>query len=188
MLMLALISIAILPVQDAGAYRARVYTAPIVRPFEPPSNFGRVTGEGDGEGGMLRRPLVAPVVVEAYRGSYEYAPSGPEAAYDAGVDNAQRVMDARMGPLDGRWKLRDTDGHTLMTLSLMDEGEGQPLEGAYRTGDAAAQVGPLGVIARHTDALVVDIGGQRLSLIGTAEGWSGTLVQDGRQRQVILVR
>jgi hypothetical protein len=189
MMLFALISLAVSPIQEAAApSTARVYAAPAVRPFEPPSNFGRVTAEGDGDAGMLRRPLVAPVVVEAYRGSYEYARTGAESAYEDGVANAERAMDARMGPLDGLWRLRDATGRELMALSLMDQGETRPLEGAFRTADATATVGPLAVAERSPGALAIDLDGARLSLTASAAGWSGVLTRDGHDQAVTLGR
>lgn len=189
MVVFVLVSLAFSPTQDGVTpYAAPLYTAPVVRPFEPPSNFGRVTSEGDGDSGMLRRPLVAPVVVEAYRGQYEYAPTGVETAYEAGVANAERSMDALMGPLDGRWRLQATDGRLVMTLALLDQGEARPLEGAFRTADAAAEVGPLSATERTSEALVLDLAGGRLALTASAEGWSGVLIRHGREQAVTLIR
>ena len=188
MFVFALISLAVSPPQSAPVpYSAQVYAAPVVRPFEPPSNFGRVTEEGDGGGDRALRVLTAPVSVEAYRRSYEHAPSRADSAYDAGVDNAERTMDSRMGPLDGRWLLKDGEGRTLMTLSLMDQGESKPLEGGYRTADAQAEVGPL-TAERSSGALVLEMEGARLALSPSGAGWTGTLVQAGRERAVTLVR
>ena len=170
------------------AYMAQVYQAPVVRPFEPPSNFGRVTAEGDGSGDARLRVIAAPVSVEAYSRSYEHAPSRADNAYDAGVENAERNMDGRMGPLDGRWRLKDADGRALMTLSLMDQGEAKPLEGAYRTADAQSEVGPLTAAERTAGTLVLEMEGGRLSLSPSGEGWSGTLVQNGREQAVTLAR
>ena len=189
MMLFALISLAASPMQTAPVpYTAQRYAPPVVRPFEPPSNFGRVTAEGDGGGSRLLRVIPAPVSVEDYSRSYEHAPSRADNAYDAGVANAERSMDARMGPLDGRWLLKDAQGRTLMTLSLMDQGEARPLEGAYRTADAAAAVGPLVATERANQALTFDLDGARLSLRATAGGWAGTLAQDGRESPVSLVR
>ncbi|WP_428151328.1 hypothetical protein [Brevundimonas sp.] len=189
MLVFALISLAVSPMQSAPvAYTAQVYQAPVVRPFEPPSNFGRVTEEGDGGGDRTLRVITAPVSVEAYRRSYEHAPSRADNAYDAGVENAERAMDARMGPLDGRWHLKDGEGRTLMTLSLMDQGQSKPLEGAYRTADAQAEVGPLTGAERSAGSLVLDLDGGRLSLSPSGDGWTGTLTQGERERAVTLVR
>lgn len=189
MMLYALISLALSPVQDgAVAYNAPIYAPPLVRPFEPPSNFGRVTSEGDGDAGMLRRPLTRPVVVERYDGNYEYSRSGSETAYDNGVSNAERAMDARMGALDGRWRLRDAEGRLVMTLSLMDQGASRPLEGAFRTNDSAALVGPLSASERTDQALVLDLDGGRLSLAPSGEGWAGVLSLGGREQAVSLVR
>lgn len=193
MVVFALISLAVSPAAVTGqsapvAYTAQVYQAPVVRPFEPPSNFGRVTEEGDGGGDTRLRVITAPVSVEAYRRSYEHAPSRADNAYDAGVNNAERSMDARMGPLDGRWLLKDGEGRTLMTVSLMDQGETRPLEGGYRTADATAEVGPLTAAERSAGVLVLEMGGGRLSLQSSGEGWSGVLARGDREWPVTLVR
>ena len=59
------------------------YQAPTVRPFEPPSDFGReAEAEGDAGGDRRRSPLIRPVAVDAYVGDYEVTPSDGEAAYD----------------------------------------------------------------------------------------------------------
>ncbi|WP_426038615.1 hypothetical protein [Brevundimonas sp. DC300-4] len=193
MVVFALISLAVSSAAVTGqsapvAYTAQVYQAPVVRPFEPPSNFGRVTEEGDGGGDTRLRVITAPVSVEAYRRSYEHAPSRADNAYDAGVNNAERSMDARMGPLDGRWLLKDGEGRTLMTVSLMDQGETRPLEGGYRTADATAEVGPLTTAERSAGVLVLEMGGGRLSLQSAGEGWSGVLARGDREWPVTLVR
>ena len=188
MILFSLISLAVSPVQSAPvAYTAQVYQAPVVRPFEPPSNFGRVTEEGDGGGDRTLRVIPAPVTVESYSRSYEHAPSRSDNAYDAGVENAERTMDARMGPMDGRWHLKDAEGRTLMTVSLMDQGEARPLEGAYRTADAAAAVEPL-TAERSAGALVLEMEDAHVALSPSGDGWSGTLSQNGRERAVTLVR
>lgn len=181
-------SLAATPAQSAAIpYSAQVYQAPVVRPFEPPSNFGRVTEEGDGGGDRPLRVIRAPVSVENYERSYEHAPSRSENAYDAGVDNAERTMDGRMGPLDGRWLLKDADGRTLMTVSLMDQGEAKPLEGGYRTADSAAMVGPL-TANRSPGALTLEMAGERIALSPTGQSWAGTMTLNGRERAVTLVR
>ena len=188
MMVFALISLAVSPIQSAPVpYTAPLYTAPVVRPFEPPSNFGRVGEEGDGGGDRMLRIIRAPVSVEAYSRSYEHAPSRWDNAYDAGVDNAERNMDSRMGPLDGRWQMKDSDGRALMVVSLMDQGERRPLEGGYRTTDVAAEVGPVGA-ERSDGRLVLEMAGARAVLSPSGEGWTGTLSGNGQERVVTLVR
>jgi hypothetical protein len=185
-----LISLALSPVaQDrAVPYTAEVYAPPPVRPFEPPSSFGRVTAEGDGSADPRRRPIVAPVVVEAYSRSYEHAPSTADNAYDRGVDNAEAAMDARMGPLDGLWKLRDADGRLVMQLALMDRGPDRPLEGAFRKVDATAGLGPIDTATYEAGRLSLTLSGARLDLAQTANGWVGTLLEEGQSRTVALAR
>jgi hypothetical protein len=175
------------PVQD-GAGEPRVYRPPMVRPFEPPSNFGRVQAEGDGGGDTRRAPIIAPVAVEAYARSYEYTPSTADSAYDRGVDDAEAAMDARMGPLDGMWRLVVDDGVTVGWLALSDSGTGREIEGALRTIDPVG--GPTPVIQARLshDSLVVESASGRLELVRGAEGWNGLWVANERSRPVRLIR
>src|SRR5690606_7505842 len=80
---------AVLLTQQAAPHPSTqlLYQPPAIRPFEPPSDFGRETAEGDG-GDVHRRPLEAPVKVEAYVRSYEVAPADAERAYEQGVASA----------------------------------------------------------------------------------------------------
>ncbi|WP_287011751.1 hypothetical protein [Brevundimonas sp.] len=71
------------------------YQPPVVRPFEPPSDFGREQAQGDSGDAAHRRALTQPVVVGAYVGSYETSPSDAETAYDQGVAQAEITMDSR---------------------------------------------------------------------------------------------
>lgn len=190
MSLFVLISLALSPVaQDrAVPYAAEVYAPPPVRPFEPPSSFGRVVAEGDGGGDPRRRPIVAPVVVEAYSRSYEHAPSTADTAYDRGVDNAEAAMDARMGPLDGLWRLVDAEGRALAQLAFSDRGSNRPLEGAWRKLDAQGALGPLDGVERTPSGLTLSLGEARLALAPGPGGWAGTLTEDGRAKDVTLVR
>ncbi len=190
MSLVALISLALSPaLQDRPVpYGAEVYSAPVVRPFEPPSNFGRVTAEGDGGGDPRRRPIVAPVAVEAYSRSYEYAPSTADTAYDQGVANAEAAMDARMGPLDGIWRVVDAEGRGLAQIALSDRGADRPLEGAWRKLDAQGALGPLDGVTRTDAGLSLTFGDARLDLAASPDGWTGTLTEGRRSKAVSLVR
>lgn len=185
-----LISLALSPVAQDRAipYTAEVYAPPPVRPFEPPSSFGRVTAEGDGGGDPRRRPIVAPVVVEAYSRSYEHAPSTADTAYDRGVENAEAAMDARMGPLDGLWRLIDEEGRPVLQLSLSDRGASRPLEGAWRKLDARGALGPVDASQRVDAGLSLRLGDAQLMLSPGPQGWTGTLTEGGRSRGVTLIR
>jgi hypothetical protein len=189
MVLLALLSLAASPVQDGAVpYGTRVYAPPVVRPFEPPSGFGRVTAEGDGGGDSARRPIVQPVAVEAYLGSYEYAPSTAEASYNQGVAQAERNMDGRMGPLDGRWRVKDASGSVVLSLVLTDPGEAASLEGAWRKDGGRPGIGIIERASRSDNelALVWSEGG--LTLRKSGDGWAGELTENGQTQSVTLTR
>lgn len=188
-MLLALISLAVSSPQTAATpYGAQVYAPPVVRPFEPPSDFGRVTAEGDGSGDRRRRPIEQPVEVEAYRGSYEFTPTTAEAAYDRGVVQAERSMDDRMGPLDGRWRVQDASGVGLLALALIDEGAPRPLEGAWRKEGPPTDLGVIERAERSETGVVLMWTGGNLALRASGEGWVGELTEAGRRRAVSLVR
>ena len=190
MSLFTLILLAVSPVQQAGAvpYTREVYAPPPVRPFEPPSSFGRVTAEVSGGGDTRRPPPVAPVAVENYSRSYEYAPSTADNAYDRGVDNAEAAMDARMGPLDGLWSLRDTEGRMILQLALSDRGDGRPLEGAFRKTDVTGGLAAIEAATHHAGRLTLTLGDARLDLTPSGDLWRGTWVEDGQTRSVLLAR
>jgi hypothetical protein len=188
-MLLALISLAVSSPQTAAtAEGAPVYVPPVVRPFEPPSDFGLIIAEGDGSGDRRRSPIDRPVAVEAYRGSYEYAPTTAEAAYDRGVAAAERGMDGRMGPLDGRWRVRDSSGAEVLVLALIDEGPSRPLEGAWRKDGAPSVLGVIEQADRSDGGLNLAWKDGGLTLRASGEGWVGELTEAGRRRAVTLAR
>ena len=189
MLVIALISLAVSPAQDGAVpYGTQVYAPPVVRPYEPPSNFGRIVAEGDGGGDVTRPPIIRPVAVEAYRGSYEYAPTTTQEAYNRGVAQAESSMDARMGPLDGRWRVRDAAGHTLISLALADPGSGRPAEGAWRKDGGRAGLGVIEQVERTDAAVPLARSQGRLVLRAGGPGWTGELTLDGRAVPVTICR
>ncbi|SFS35865.1 hypothetical protein [Brevundimonas viscosa] len=167
--------------QQAGPHPSTqaLYEPPAIRPFEPPSDFGREVAEGDGAGEAQRRPLEAPVTVDSYVRSYEASPADAEVAYDQGVASAEIRADQAAGPLDGYWRVMDEDGAVLFDLVLSDAGA--RIEGGWRGPDGAGA------------AEAVD-GSLRLEGLGTArleragETWRARLRADGRTRTVTLTR
>ena len=157
------------------------YTAPVIRPFEPGSDFGREVAEGDAPAAAYRPALAAPVTVDAYRGAYEFAPSDVEIAYDQGVASAEERADQTAGPLDGFWRMTDADGRTLHDLVLMDSGVG-PVEGGWRNRDGAGGA----VSDRRT--LTLEGGGVVVELERAGTGWRGRLTVNGQSRAVTLTR
>lgn len=166
-----------------------LYTAPPVRPFEPPSDFGRETPEGDAAPRPHRAPLTAAVAVDAYAGQYEAEPTAAEAGYAQGVSGAELGMDALAGPLDGRWSVVDASGRPLLRIILSDPGDGRALEGAWR-----AEQGPgRGVVAsgqrEHGEVRLILYEAGELRLTRAPAGWEGVLIDpQGRARPVLLRR
>lgn len=158
------------------------YRDPPVRPFEP---TGPLVPASEAEvRPPLRHPPEAPVSVDAYRGHYESPPGAVERAYEAGVAQAERTMDSRMGPLDGEWRVLDSAGHTLFTLVLFDEGLGA-VEGAWR--DTAGRMG-VAASASHEDgrtAIILD-GRCELLLSRSGSDFTGDLIREGREQPVRL--
>ncbi len=170
-----------------------LYRPPAVRPFEPPSSFGRATAEGDGAAGLHRPPLETPVTVEAYVHSYEWERTDIEIAYDQGVTQAEMNADARMGPLDGEWRVVDAGGRELMALVLSDHGDAKPVEGAWRGYGSGGPDG-VGFLARvergdRTASLTLDQGDVILVLERSATGaFTGVMKSDGQETPVRLKR
>lgn len=180
-------------IQTTGLLDAtpETYQAPAVRPFEPPSGFGREEAQGDATTDRHRHPLTAPVDVNAYVGNYEVSPTDAEIAYDQGVAQAQIDADARSGPLDGRWRVTSSDGKPLLFLALTDLGGGRMIEGAWRRLDLPAgtdQGGPAGPAFKSGDIAVIPLSGGELHLRPAARGWTGDLIQNGRARPVTVSR
>ena len=156
------------------------YQAPLIRPFEPGRDFGRGRAQGDEDIEPHRRPLEAPVVVEAYARSYEYAPTDTETAYEQGVASTEIRADQAAGRLDGSWRLVDATGRKLYDLVLSDPGAG-PIEGGWRNAEGS------GVATSDGDTLTLS-GAGTVSLERSVSGWRGTLAADGQVRAVRLLR
>lgn len=165
------------------------YSPPPIRPFEPPSDFGRQPPQGDAASRPFRSPLSAPVTVTAYVGQYEAQPTSAEAQYAQGVAAAELSRDVLAGPLDGRWSVVDGSGRPLLRLVLDDPGPGLQVEGAWRAAnDPVSGVASSGRRDRATADLILH-GGETLSLTRVEDGWTGTLTDaQGRTRTVRLVR
>lgn len=171
--------------------RAEVYAPPIVRPYEPPSNFGRQIAEGDADASVRTRPIAAPEMVEAYSGAYEPSRTRGEISYEQGVEVARVAANGRMGPLDGSWRVQDADGRPVMDLVLSDPGAGRPVEGALSL-VGTATVGLIDTVTAEGEDRIVtaSINGAAttLRLKPSAQGWTGSVTGPGRERAVSLVR
>lgn len=170
-----------------GSGSGEVYVAPAVRPYEPPSDFGRQVAEGDADATIRTRPISAPVAVEAYSDTYEARRSPRELSYQQGVEAARQRQNARMGPLDGVWRVIDAQGRPLLDLILSDSGPSRPVEGALRLADAD-RTALIDAVAVEGDTRVIHaaLNGRPLTLRLHRQGdvWAGELSGDA----VSLVR
>ena len=156
------------------------YQAPVIRPFEPGRDFAQDLSRGDAAAGPQRRPLEAPVTLEAYVRSYEFAPTDTETAYEQGVAAAEIRADQAAGRLDGSWRIVDATGRKLYDLVLSDPGAG-PVEGGWRSAEGS------GVATSDGTTLTLS-GAGAMTLERTVSGWRGTLAADGQVRAVRLLR
>ncbi len=170
------------------------YQRPAVRPFEPPSDFGREAAQGDDESAVWRRSLLIPVFIDTYRHGYEVSPTDAVIAYDQAVTQAEIDYDARMGPLDGRWRVLGRDGVAVMSLVLSDEGADRPVEGAWarpaRPG-LAGELEPIEAVNRRAVGPVdVSLGASgALTLAPAADGaWVGLMTLNGHIEPVVVRR
>ena len=174
----------------ARAGSTEVYAAPVVRPYEPPSDFGRQVEEGDVGRPIRSRPITGPVAVEAYQGNYEQNRSSGEIGYVAAVNRARASADARMGSLDGVWTATAADGKPVLDLVLSDRGPSKPVEGALSLNDATRSTAPVDRVTRDDQTAEVEasVGGRavRLRLQPSGQGWTGTLSGLGRDQAVTL--
>lgn len=174
-----------------SAASSELYAAPVVRPYEPPSDFGRQVAEGDADASVRTRPLTAPVAVEAYSDTYETRRSPRELSYQQGVEAARLRQNARMGPLDGEWRAVDGQGRSVLDLVLSDRGPTRPVEGALRINqndrtaliDSVAAEGETRIITASVEDQPVI-----LRLHRQGDGWSAEVAGLGRNQSLTLIR
>ena len=176
--------------ERAWTARTEVYVPPVVRPYEPPSNFGRQIAEGDADASVRRRPITAPVAVEAYRNNYEGRRTPAELSYQQGVEAARLRQNARMGGLDGLWRVVDAEGRPVLDLVLSDDGAGT-VEGALRPA-RSDRTAPVEVVSAGdgTRTVTAALGTDTLTLRLHPDGadWTGELTGLGEARTVTLTR
>ncbi len=193
MIWLALLSMLVAQDPDAAPPSPeRLYERPAVRPYEPPSDFGRERAQGDDESPVYRKLLTAPVSVDAYRHSYEVTRGDADVAYDQGVIQAEIDYDTRMGPLDGHWSVLDAEGRTVASLVLVDPGDDRMIEGAWMRPAMAWVAGdlqPVEAVRRdlvgRVSVWMGDAGTLMLSPSGDG-GWTGVLHRGDEAASVML--
>ena len=151
-----------------------LYERPLVAPYEPPSDFGRMAVEGDAVG-------------RAGRGAGR---PDAETDYHLAVEERRQRAQALMGPLDGLWRVTDSQGRELLDLSLTDRGPGRPLDGVWlgQTPAGAPRSSSVAVLLRQDEIVRLGLGdGLVLELTRGADGWRGSLIE-GRRRQAAVLR
>ena len=145
-----------------------------------------------------RRPnLDRPVMIDETGKS----PDGPPTATDLGYEGRIRASVASaqglQGPLDGGWTVRSTYGVAVLSLQLVDRGNGYgQLEGAWRTLDGpVSKVGLIDSLNRQPAVLTIRITKAPgkptvvLSLTPAADGgWTGEILDEWGVHQVTMRR
>lgn len=174
-----------------SAASSELYTAPVVRPYEPPSDFGRQVAEGDADATVRTRPIEAPVAVEAYSDTYEARRSPRELNYQQGVEAARLRQNARMGSLDGEWRAVDGQGRPVLDIVLSDRGSGRPVEGALRIlqTDHTALIDDVAAEG-ETRLITASVANRPIALRLHPKGdeWSAEVAGLGRDQSLTLVR
>jgi hypothetical protein len=119
----------------------------------------------------------------------------PDKVFEQRMRDSTAAAQALQGPLDGRWTVTDTQGHTLYLLQIVDPAQASaPLTAAWsdpRTGalggvDAISRVGDhlRLVFAPDPDSAPLHLSLRHLK----GEVWSGWAASQGRERPVRLKR
>jgi hypothetical protein len=172
------------------AASSEVYAAPVIRPYEPPSDFGRQVEEGDVNRPIRSRPIAGPVAVEAYPGNYEQNRSSGEVSYVAGRQSRPRLgrrPDGAAGRgVERRGRRRPPGaGSGPVGSRTVEARRGSP-EPERPTRSTA----PVDSVTRDGGEAVIEasINGRpvRLRLQPAGKGWTGTLSGLGRDQAVSL--
>ena len=142
------------------------------------------------------RPRVQPtgVTIDAYDPRVEGGRAPEDAAYEAVIIGGAAAAQSRQGPLDGKWLLADAAGSPLYAFQLVDQGEGAPIEGAWRKVGAGRRSGFV-LIGRDGARAILrffEEGGSApvvLTLEPAADGsWRGELARGDRRSPVVMRR
>jgi hypothetical protein len=184
--------------QAAPATSPQSYEPPAARPFElPPTMPGAPVPYLPSANDRIPD---APVTVENYHRSYEGPMDGTERAYQAGIKRNFDAQQVRMGPLDGAWTVRGSNGAAILGLVLVDPGRpDSEIEGAWRslaTRPGGARSGFLLGVSREGQTLVIrwypsdDTGNMTVMRLkpGHDGRWSGSLLIGDVEAPVTMVR
>lgn len=144
-----------------------------------------------------RPGLDRPVMIDETGKSPDGPPSVIDLTYESRIRGSAAASQGLQGPLDGGWTVRTEAGAPVLSLQLVDRGNGYgQLEGAWRSLDASAgKVGLIDSLDRQPAILTIRITkfpGKPttvLSLTPASDGsWRGELMDDHGVRPVVMKR
>lgn len=144
-----------------------------------------------------RPSLDRPVMVDETGKSPDGPPTMLDLTYESRIRGSAAASQGLQGPLDGGWTIRTETGAPVLSLQLVDRGQGYgQLEGAWRSLDApVSRVGLIDSLDRQPAILTIRItrapgkATTVLSLTPNADGtWRGDLMDDAGVRPVVMKR
>lgn len=163
---------------------------PVVRPSTPPPYRPLVIAPS-------RPTLDKPVMIDETGKSPDGPPTPLDIGYESRIRGSVAAAQGLQGPLDGGWTVRSSYGVAVMTLQLVDRGNGYgQLEGAWRTLDGqVSKVGLIDSLDRQPTILTIRITKAPgkpttvLTLIPSADGgWSGEVTDEWGVHPVTMRR
>ena len=176
--------------QEADAEAAAPPPVPTARPEHPPYRPMVVAPS--------RAPLLdKPVMIDETGKSPDGPPTPLDLGYESRIRASVAAAQGLQGPLDGGWTVRSTYGVAVMTLQLVDRGNGYgQLEGAWRSLDGqVSKVGLIDSLDRQPVVLTIRITKSPgkpttvLTLVPTSDGgWTGEVSDEYGVHQVTMKR
>jgi hypothetical protein len=144
-----------------------------------------------------RPSLDRPVMIDETGKSPDGPPTVIDLTYESRIRGSAAASQGLQGPLDGGWTVRTDAGAPVLSLQLVDRGNGYgQLEGAWRSLDAPmSRVGLIDSLDRQPAVLTIRITKAPgkptvvLSLTPASDGtWRGDLMDDRGVRPVVMKR
>ncbi|MFA7261940.1 MAG: hypothetical protein WC068_02865 [Caulobacter sp.] len=141
--------------------------------------------------------LDRPVMIDETGKSPDGPPSQTDLGYEMRIRGSAASAQGLQGPLDGGWTVRTDAGAAVLSLQLVDRGQGYgQLEGAWRSLDAPmSRVGLIDSLDRQPAVLTIRITRAPgkptlvLSLTPASDGgWRGDLMDERGVRPVVMTR
>lgn len=142
------------------------------------------------------------MTIDAYDPRVEAFRFPEDRAYEATILGGAAAAQGRQGTLDGAWDLGGETGAAMFRFQLVQPGEGEPVDGAWRNltaarGAGAGARGASGFVlaAQEPGRLILRFyepgaaAPVMVTLRPTADGaWRGEMVREGAARPVVMRR